>query len=291
MNRKKSLKYIYLISVYVFYITIMLLNQFHKPTHIQLNIFENDIINLYKNNIDNLYIYISLVGIVLLDAFGIKDIFGFTNFFIILISKQLHTNIIVQIILSILISGFLNAFDKFIRYYYFSTEVQFLLSKPLNLILCFLKFIICRIPYIKEYDISFLTTKYLILISEHNKIEKKHNIIYNFRNNFTRHIYINNFLNYFISISWLSMSEWITPFKELLLYIHNWNCSLPNIIIIIVSEFFDIDNIVEIILITKSFENGTILETRFIMILFNIGFSIIGYIIIFLPTLYWIKKY
>ena len=75
MNRKKSLKYIYLISVYVFYITIMLLNQFHKPTHIQLNIFENDIINLYKNNIDNLYIYISLVGIVLLDAFGIKDIF------------------------------------------------------------------------------------------------------------------------------------------------------------------------------------------------------------------------
>jgi len=141
MNYKKCFKYIYLVSVYVFYITIMLLNQFHKPTHTQLNDFENDIIHLYKNNIDQLYIYLSLLVIVLLDGFGIKDIFGFTNFFIILISKQLHTHIIIQIILSIVISGFFNALNKFVRYCFFSTEVQFLLSKPLNLILSFLKII------------------------------------------------------------------------------------------------------------------------------------------------------
>jgi hypothetical protein len=291
MSKKKVLKYTYLISIFIFYITIMLLNQFHQPTHEKLNIFEKNIIKLFKKDISPLYIYLSLFGVVILNGFGIRDIFGFTNFFIIMISKTLHNDTSIQIIISIMISGFFNALEKFVRYYYFSTELQFLLSKPFNIILYCLKFLFEHLFCFKSIDFSFLTTKYLILISENNKDNKKFNIIYNFRNKFTKYKLLNKIITIMISVVWLTFSEWITPFKELILFIHNWSFTIPNVSLLIFSEFFDIDNIIEIILMVNAFNKGQILETRFLMIILNIGFSIIGYIIFFIPTLHWIKKY
>jgi hypothetical protein len=269
----------------------MLLNQFHEPTNTRLNNFEKNIIHLYQNNIDPIYVFLTLFGIVILNGLGIKDIFGFTNFFIIMVSKILSNDYYIQIIISIMISGFFNALEKFIRYYYFSTEVQFLLSKPFNLILFCLKKIFNFLFCYTSIDFSFLTTKYLILISENNKDNKKYNIIYNFRNKITNYKTINKMITITISVFWLTFSEWITPFKELILYIHNWSFTLPNVSLLIFSEFFDIDNIIEIIIMVNSFNKGEILETRFLMIILNIGFSIIGYIIFFIPTLHWIKKY
>ena len=268
----------------------MLLNQFDESTHTKLNKFERNIISLYKKDISPLYIYLSLLGIVILNGFGIRDIFGFTNFFIIMISKTLHNDTRIQIIISIIISGFFNALEKFVRYYYFSTELQFLLSKPFNIILCCLKFLFEHLFCFRNIDFSFLTTKYLILISEHNKYKKKFNIIYNFRNKISKYKLLNKIITIMISVVWLTFSEWITPFKELILFIHNWSFTIPNVSLLIFSEFFDIDNIIEIILMVNAFNKGQILETRFLMIILNIGFSIIGYIIFFIPTLHWIKK-
>ena len=290
-SKKKIIKYTYLLSVFIFYITIMLLNQFDESTHTKLNKFERNIISLYKKDSSPLYIYLSLFGIVILNGFGIKDIFGFTNFFIIMISKTLHNDTRIQIIISIMISGFFNALEKFVRYYFFSTELQFLLSKPFDIILCCLKFLSKGLFCFKNIDFSFLTTKYLILISENNKDNKKYNIIYNFRNKLTKYKLLNKIITIMISVVWLTFSEWITPFKELILFIHNWSFTLPNVSLLIFSEFFDIDNIIEIILMVNSFDKGQILETRFFMIILNIGFSIIGYVIFFIPTLHWIKKY
>jgi len=290
-SKKKIFKYTYLLSIFIFYITIMLLNQFDEKIHKKLNVFENNIIQLFKKDIDPIYVYISLFGVVILNGLGVKDIFGFTNFFIIMITKFLSNDTRLQILLSIIISGFFNALEKFVRYYYFSTELQFLLSKPFNIILYILKFISNYLFCFKNIDFSFLTTKYLILISENNKDNKKYNIIYNFRNKITKYKVLNKILTIMISVTWLTFSEWITPFKELILFIHNWSFTIPNVSLLIFSEFFDIDNIIEIILLVNSFDKGKILETRFLMIVLNIGFSVIGYVIFFIPTLYWIKKY
>jgi len=291
-STKKIIKYIYLISVFIFYITIMLLNQFNSDIHSKLNRFESNVIQLFKKDIDPLYVVLALFGVVFLNGLGFRDIFGFTNFFIILISKFLHNDTRIQIIISIVISGIFMALEKFIRYYYFSTEIQFLLSKPFELILKCLKWIANNILCcIKNIDFSFFTTKYLILISKHNKDKPKFNIIYNFRNKFTKYKIINKIITIIISIIWLTFSEWISPFKELLLFVHNWSFTWNNILLLVFSEFFDVDNIIEIILMIRSFNDGKILETRFLMIIIGIMFSVLGYIIFFIPTLYWIKRY
>jgi len=269
----------------------MCLNQFNLDIHLKLNKFETNIITLFREA-SPLYVIIALLGIVLLNGLGFRDIFGFTNFFIIVISKFLHNDTKIQIFISIIISGIFMALEKLIRYYYFSTEIQFLLSKPFEIILCCLKWITNNILCcFKDVDFSFLTTKYLILISKYTKDKQKLNIIYNFRNKFTKYKIINKIISIIISIIWLTFSEWISPFQELILFIHNWNLNWNNILLLIFSEFFDIDNIIEIILIIKSFDEGNILETRFLMIIIGIMFSIIGYVIFFIPTLYWIRKY
>jgi len=291
-SAKKIIKYTYLISVFIFYITIMLLNQFDEVTHAKLNRFESNVIQLFKKDIDPLYVVIALFGVVVLNGLGFRDIFGFTNFFIILISKFLHNDTRIQIIISIVISGIFMALEKFIRYYYFSTEIQFLLSKPFELILKGLKWIAENLLCcIKNVDFSFFTTKYLILISKHNKDKPKFNIIYNFRNKLTKYKILNKIITIAVSVVWLTFSEWISPFKELLLFVHNWSFTWNNILLLVFSEFFDVDNIIEIILMIKSFDKGQILETRFLMIIIGIMFSVLGYIIFFIPTLYWIKRY
>ena len=101
----------------------------------------------------------------------------------------------------------------------------------------------------------------------------------------------NKIITIILSVIWLTFSEWISPFKELILFVHNWSFTWNNILLLIFSEFFDIDNIIEIVLMIKSFDKGKILETRFLMIVIGIMFSVIGYIIFFIPTLYWIKNY
>tara|TARA_B110001454_G_scaffold177142_1_gene169516 strand:- start:498 stop:1409 length:912 start_codon:yes stop_codon:yes gene_type:complete len=289
-NKKKILKYTYLLAVFIFYIVIMLLNQFNIGTREKLNKFETDVISLFREATP-LYVIVALLGVVILNGLGFRDIFGFTNFFIIVISKFLHDDTRIQIIISIMISGVFMALEKFIRYYYFSTEIQFLLSKPFEIILCCLKWIGDHVFCCIKIDFSFFTTKYLILISDHNKHNVKYNIIYNFRNKLTKSRIFNKIITIIISVIWLTFSEWISPFKELILFVHNWSFTWNNILLLIFSEFFDIDNIIEIILMIRSFDKGKILETRFLMIIIGIMFSVIGYIIFFIPTLYWIKKY
>ena len=290
MNKKKILKYTYLISIFIFYIVIICLNQFNRNIHSKLNKFETSIIVLFRET-SPLYVIITLLCIIILNGLGFKDIFGFTNFFIIVISKFLHNNIIIQIIISIIISGIFISLEKFIRYYYFSTEIQFLLSKPFEIILYCLKWIVNHLLCCIKIDFSFFTTKYLILISDHNKHNVKYNIIYNFRNKLTKSRIFNKIITIIISIIWLTFSEWISPFQELILFVHNWNFTWNNILLLIFSNFFNIDNIIEIVLMIKSFDEGKILETRFLMIIIGIMFSLIGYIIFFIPTLYWIRKY
>ncbi len=289
-NKKKILKYTYLLTVFIFYIVIMLLNQFNIGTREKLNKFETDVISLFREATP-LYVIVALLGVVILNGLGFRDIFGFTNFFIIVISKFLHNDTRIQIIISIMISGVFMALEKFIRYYYFSTEIQFLLSKPFEIILCCLKWIGDHVFCCIKIDFSFFTTKYLILISDHNKHNVKYNIIYNFRNKLTKSRIFNKIITILLSVIWLTFSEWISPFKELILFVHNWSFTWNNILLLIFSEFFDIDNIIEIILMIRSFDKGKILETRFLMIIIGIMFSVIGYIIFFIPTLYWIKKY
>ena len=268
----------------------MLLNQFNIGTREKLNKFETDVISLFREATP-LYVIVALLGVVILNGLGFRDIFGFTNFFIIVISKFLHNDTRIQIIISIMISGVFMALEKFIRYYYFSTEIQFLLSKPFEIILCCLKWIGDHVFCCIKIDFSFFTTKYLILISDHNKHNVKYNIIYNFRNKLTKSRIFNKIITILLSVIWLTFSEWISPFKELILFVHNWSFTWNNILLLIFSEFFDIDNIIEIILMIRSFDKGKILETRFLMIIIGIMFSVIGYIIFFIPTLYWIKKY
>lgn len=289
-NKKKILKYTYLLTVFVFYIVIMLLNQFNLGTREKLNKFETSVIALFREA-SPLYVIVALLGVVILNGLGFRDIFGFTNFFIIVISKFLHNDTRIQIIISIIISGVFMALEKFIRYYYFSTEIQFLLSKPFEIILCCLKWIANHVFCCIKIDFSFFTTKYLILISDHNKHNVKYNIIYNFRNKLTKSRIFNKIITIILSVIWLTFSEWISPFKELILFVHNWSFTWNNILLLIFSEFFDIDNIIEIVLMIKSFDKGKILETRFLMIVIGIMFSVIGYIIFFIPTLYWIKNY
>ena len=289
-NIKKILKYTYLITIFIFYIVIMLLNQFNIDTREKLNHFETDVIALFREATP-LYVIVALLGVVILNGLGFRDIFGFTNFFIIVISKFLHDDTRIQILISIMISGVFMALEKFIRYYYFSTEIQFLLSKPFQIILCCLKWIGDNVFCCIKIDFSFFTTKYLILISDHNKHNVKYNIIYNFRNKLTKSRIFNKIITIIISVIWLTFSEWISPFKELILFVHNWSFTWNNILLLIFSEFFDIDNIIEIILMIRSFDKGKILETRFLMIIVGILFSVIGYIIFFIPTLYWIKNY
>lgn len=291
MDFFKYIKYTYLITTFIFFIVILTLNQFDKNFHQILNNFESEIIELYTDDIDNIYIIFTLLIIVLLKGFGIKDIFGFTNFFIILLSRLLHNNTHVQIFISIIISGFLHAIEKFIKYYCFSIELQTILSKPFDLILFIIKKILLKIPYLKNFDLSFLTTKYLFLLSDNTKKNKKYNIIYNFRNEFSKYTFINISFTYIISILWLTFSEWFNPFKELILYVHNWDLNYQNIFILICSEFIVFDNIIEIILMVNMFNDGAIMKTRLIMIIFNFGFSFFGYIIFFIPSIYWIKKY
>ena len=268
----------------------MLLNQFNIDTREKLNHFETDVIALFREATP-LYVIVALLGVVILNGLGFRDIFGFTNFFIIVISKFLHDDTRIQILISIMISGVFMALEKFIRYYYFSTEIQFLLSKPFQIILCCLKWIGDNVFCCIKIDFSFFTTKYLILISDHNKHNVKYNIIYNFRNKLTKSRIFNKIITIIISVIWLTFSEWISPFKELILFVHNWSFTWNNILLLIFSEFFDIDNIIEIILMIRSFDKGKILETRFLMIIVGILFSVIGYIIFFIPTLYWIKNY
>ena len=274
-NKKKILKYTYLLTVFIFYIVIMLLNQFNIGTREKLNKFETDVISLFREATP-LYVIVALLGVVILNGLGFRDIFGFTNFFIIVISKFLHNDTRIQIIISIMISGVFMALEKFIRYYYFSTEIQFLLSKPFEIILCCLKWIGDHVFCCIKIDFSFFTTKYLILISDHNKHNVKYNIIYNFRNKLTKSRIFNKIITILLSVIWLTFSEWISPFKELILFVHNWSFTWNNILLLIFSEFFDIDNIIEIILMIRSFDKGKILETRFLMIIIGIMFSVIG---------------
>ena len=291
MKIKKILKYTYLITVTSFYLLVMLLNQVDKDFNNSLNNFENKIITYFRDDIDRLYVLVVLLGIVILNGLGIKDIFGFTNFFIIMVTKFLHHNEKIQIIISVIISGFFNGLEKFIRYYYFSLELQNILSKPFDVVLFLFRKLFEITPFLKRKNLSFLTTKYLLIISKKTKTDKKYNIIYNYRNKFTRYKIFNNFLTYVISTFWLAFSEWITGFKELLLFVHNWDFNYKNIMVLIFSEFLDADNIIEIILMVNAFNDGGIMETKMLMIVVNTGFTIIGYILFFIPTLYWLRKY
>lgn len=281
---KKIIKYVYLTTVIILFIFIIIFNQINKDFNNTLNEYQKAIIQYYTIDINKIYIVLTLLAIVILDGFGIKDIFGLFNFFIIMISKILHDDKIVQIFISLLISGFLCNFHKFIRYYYFSIELQFILSKPLD----FGIFIIKKIPLINRLDLSFLTTKYIILVSEYTKDDTKYSILYNFRNNFTNIPYLNNFISFIISILWLTMTEWVHPFKELVLFVHNWKLTFTNISLITISEFLDIDKILEIVLLIK---NNNLMDVRLIIIILNACISIISYLFVLIPTLMWTKKY
>ena len=109
-NKKKILKYTYLLTVFVFFIVIMLLNQFNIVTREKLNKFETSVIALFREA-SPLYVIIALLGVVILNGLGFRDIFGFTNFFIIVISKFLHNDTRIQIIISIIISGVFMALE------------------------------------------------------------------------------------------------------------------------------------------------------------------------------------
>jgi len=101
-------------------------------------------------------------------------------------------------------------------------------------------------------------------------------------------------LYFVIAVVWTSASEWIQPITELFLFAHNWDFSLINATIIVLSEFADIDKAVEAWFLITELNEGDeydIITAKAKALLSKTGFWALGYCVILPPTLFWAYRY
>lgn len=287
MNIIKYFKYFYLIVIITFAITIFVLNTSSNYYKNIFNNIENNILQYYNNN-NLLYVYLTLILIILLRSFGMKDSFNIMNYFITLISKSLIKNNLLQFFFSLIISTILTSLIRLCKYYVIGFEIQKLYSKPINIIFFILRKIF---KYIKpNYDLDFLTTKYIIEISKITKNNTKYNLFYYFYKNYTNYNYINYIITFNFSILWIVFIEWIPPFKDLLLYIHNWNFTKINFLILSLSDLINVENFISLLLLNKYLFENKVLESQYLVFLIYFILIFICYISL-IPNLIFVKKY
>jgi hypothetical protein len=161
--------------------------------------------------------------------------------------------------------------------------MQYILGKIFNIFLIILKKIFkCQSEY--------FTITYLILLSEITRNDKKYNIVYNFHHKYVKNKILNKIIILIISVLWIVIIDCVIFFKDLFLFIHNWSINHSNLFILITSEFLALNNIIEIIILIKNFNNGNMLKTKSIMMIIKPCIGILSYIII-IPLLKYIKKY
>lgn len=288
MNIIKTIKYIYLIIIIISSTLIFFLNTFFDSYKNRFDRTESNILNYYTKNDNIFYIIFSLSVIIMLRSIGFKDTFNIMNFFITLISKSIIKNSLSQLFFSLLLSSTLLSIIRVIKYFFIGFEIQQLYSKPINIIFLILKKLIKLLKI--DYELDFLTTQYIIDISLITKKNKKYDLFYFFSKQYTKYTYINNIITFFVSIFWIVFIEWIPPFKDLLLYIHNWNINKVNFLILICSEFINLENFISLFLLNKYLYENKILESQF-LILFIYTCLIVLFYASLIPNLIYVRKY
>jgi len=323
-----AMKYLYVIGTIVIGLAISGLSRF-DPLDTWLDEAQTATWSFFLDN-SVWWVLFLLFAVTLLKAFGMKDILGLRVISVALLSNRItDSHQFTTLIVCMLIIGVLSSISKLIEYKVIGYELQVVQGTPVEYIFKYLRKLLlcecccchqksasssevsqCRIK--DAQSIKWVDSRWTFEISAVSRTNPDMNIIANFDDILSdvleRRSKGTRFQEqcsppsgccwrvclFILASLWASTVEWIQPVTELFLYAHNWDFSLRNAAVIVMSEVFDFDKAYEAWLIIGALmKEGErdVVTAKIESLLAKPVFWALGYLVVLPPTLLWGYKF
>eukprot|EP00484_Ammonia_sp_Unknown_P025647 CAMPEP_0197031800 /NCGR_PEP_ID=MMETSP1384-20130603/10677_1 /TAXON_ID=29189 /ORGANISM="Ammonia sp." /LENGTH=437 /DNA_ID=CAMNT_0042461375 /DNA_START=263 /DNA_END=1576 /DNA_ORIENTATION=- len=327
----KIFKYVYVIGVIVLGFTLAALQQISDPIDDWLDAQQKVILEFLIEDSAG-YIILVILVVTFLKAIGVKDILGLRSISVAILSFRIcQYPPVVTLFIAMFINGALSSVSKLIEYQVIGYELQVVQGTPLELIFTFLRRILmkcCKSLEKEPSKLEWFDSKWTFAVSKESRKTKNKRtmdimsniesvIVDVHRHGFCKEVdrsaaaedehekaeqeevnkvNVNcvawNALYFVVAVLWTSTIEWVQPITELFLYAHNWDLTAMKALIIILSEFADIDKLVETWMLIEALnDDGDIINAKVGIQVTKFLFWAIGYTIILPPTLFWAYRY